>query len=121
MRFEHFGQAAVNRGDAAEVERKQIALAVRDAKHDRVPAQVERQGEVACRRRNRLDRQPFGDRVKRRVPAMIGPGRMGDAQLAEHLAGKVQQGEGRRVPFDIESRPIQRHSAPPCVRPPFPA
>ena len=35
--------------------------------------------------------------MQRHVPAVIDPGRMGDAQLAEHLAGKMEQGEGRRI------------------------
>jgi hypothetical protein len=79
MRIEHLDQASVKRGDAADVEREQVTLAVRDVKHDGVPAQVERQGEISCRRCNRLDRQPLRNRMKRRMPAMIGPGRMGNA------------------------------------------
>ena len=120
VRVEHFDQAAVKRGDAAEVERQQVTLAVGDAKHDGVPAQVERQGEVSRRRGNRLDRQPLRHRMKRRVPAMIGPGRMGDPQLAQHLAGQVQQCEGRRIPLDIEGRPIHRHPRTSLRSPPFP-
>jgi hypothetical protein len=33
---------------------------------------------------------------------MIEPWRMGDAQLAEHLAGEVQQRECRLVAFDVD-------------------
>ena len=70
-------------------------------------AQVERQREGQVRRRSdRFDGQPVGDRVERRVPAMIDPRRMRDAELAEHLADEVERGEGRLVAGDIECGPV---------------
>ena len=39
------------------------------------------------------------------MPAVIDPRRMGDAQLAEHLADEVERGEGRLVAGDVELGP----------------
>ena len=106
VRFEHGDKASVQRGDAAELERQQVALAVADVEDDGMAGEIEGQSKNACVRGDRLDRQPFGDRMERRVPAVIDPRGMRDPELAEHLAGEVQRGEGRTVAGRVEFGPV---------------
>jgi hypothetical protein len=40
------------------------------------------------------------------MPAVIHPRRVGDADLAQHLRGEMQQGEGFVVVLDAELGPI---------------
>ena len=84
--------------DALAVERQQFVRAVADPERDAVAAQIERQREAAAvAGGGRQGRQPGGVRAERHVPAMVRPRGVGDAQLAEHLAGEMERREGRSV------------------------
>lgn len=102
VRIEHRDQRLVKRRDATEVERKLVDLAVAAMQDDRMARQVEGQRKAGSVGHDRLDRQALRNRVEGHMPAMIEPRHMGDAQLAEHLAGEVQQRECRLVAFDID-------------------
>ena len=92
---------------APSVERDAVARAVAEAQADGVLAQVEAEGEAApVGGGGRVGDQARGDRVKRDVPAVVDPRRVGDAELAEQLAGEVERGDGRRVAGDVKARPV---------------
>lgn len=93
-------------GDAAEVDRQAVQLAVGHVQHDGVAAKVDGQREVTSRRRDRLDRQTRGDRMESGVPAVVDPRRVGDAELAEHLAGEVEDRERLAIAGVGEFRPM---------------
>ncbi len=88
--FEHRDQPRVQLGDGLALERQEILAAVADAQGHAVAAEVERQSEgAALAGGGREDGKAAGARPERRMPAMVEPGRMRDAQLAEHLADQM--------------------------------
>jgi hypothetical protein len=99
--LEHRDQPLMQRGDAAGVERELLARFIAHPQHDRMAAKVERQREGAAsagRRRQRGEPARVG--LKRDVPAVIDPGRVGDPHLSDHLRRKVQDGERLVVALD---------------------
>ena len=91
MPVEHRDQPFVKRGDAPGIERQLLAPAIADPQHDRVAAEVERQREgAAAARLGRKDSEAARIGLERDMPAVIGPRRMGDADLADHLRGEVK-------------------------------
>src|SRR3546814_1631173 len=84
----------MQRRDAAGIERQLVARFVAHPQHDRMPAKVEDEGEGApvpgC---GRQGLETVGARLQRGVPAVVGPWRMGDADLAEHLRSEVKRSE----------------------------
>ena len=98
--IEQGDQPVMKRGDAAGVERQLLARFVARPHHDRVAAKVERQRESpAVARRGRQRREAARIGLECDMPAVIHPRRMGDADLAQHLRGQMQQGQSLVVAF----------------------
>ena len=120
---EHSHEGGVQIGNALPVGKRQpVARPVADPHDDRVGAKVDPQREGSTVRAcGRFGDQPERGRMQGHMPAVIGPGGIGDADLAQHLACEMERREGPAIPLDIEGWPIPRHGAPPCARPPKPA
>ena len=113
MKLQHCDQPLMECSDAPGVERQFFPPAVADPKHDRVAAKVQRQREgPSAAGLSRQDSQPSRIGLESNVPTVIEPWRMGNSELAEHLRGKVQDGESLVISFGAQLGPVV-HDVPP--------
>src|SRR5918993_2862181 len=94
-------------GNASGTQRKLLPLLRTRRQHDRMPAQVECKRESAsvacgCRQCGKA----AGGRLKGHVPAVIGPRRVPDPDLAEHLRSEVDDRESLMVSRRVELVPV---------------
>ena len=107
MSLKQRDEPLVERRNASRIEREFLPSTVADPQHDCMAAEVERKRERSVATRfGGENAEASRIRLKRRMPAVIHPRRMGDADLAEHLRGKVEERERLVIALDIQLWPV---------------